>query len=133
MTSPLRLPRLRASALVEFPEGVLLVSMRGMGLMLPGGGVLPGEREEDAAIRELYEETTLVARRADFLLHYDAYQFRHSVFWVRASGTPAPSSEIESLAFYQPGAALKLAPVTRDILAQVEQLRRADPARFALD
>jgi hypothetical protein len=72
-----------------------------------------GERVEDASVRELREETTLVAQRADFLLHYDAYQFRHSVFWVRASGTPVPSSEITSLAHYRPGAALNLAPVTR--------------------
>ena len=133
MTTPPRIPRLRAVALVELPAGVLLVGMRGMGLMLPGGGVHTGERVEDAAVRELREETTLVAQRADFLLHYDAYQFRHSVFWVRASGTPAPSSEITSLAYYRPGAALNLAPVTRAILALFEQLRRADPARFAAD
>ena len=133
MTTPLRIPRLRAAALVELSTGILLVGIRGMGLMLPGGGVHPGERAEEAAIRELREETTLVAQRAEFLLHYDAYQFRHSVFWVRASGTPVPSSEITSLAYYRPGAALSLAPVTRAILAQVEQLRRADPARFLAD
>lgn len=133
MTTPPRIPRLRAGALVELPAGVLLVGMRGMGLMLPGGGVHAGERVEDAAMRELREETTLVATQADFLLHYDAYQFRHSVFWMRASGTPAPSSEITSLAYYRPGAALNLAPITRSILALFEQLRQADPARFAVD
>jgi 8-oxo-dGTP diphosphatase len=133
MTTPLRIPRLRAVALVELPAGVLLVGLRRMGLMLPGGGVHPGERVEEAAVRELREETTLVGQRAEFLLHYDAYQYRHSVFWVLASGTPVPASEITSLAYYRPGATLNLAPVTRAILAQVEQLRRADPARFLTD
>jgi 8-oxo-dGTP pyrophosphatase MutT (NUDIX family) len=46
MTTPLRLPRLRAVALVELLAGVLLVGIRGMGLMFPGGGVHPGERPE---------------------------------------------------------------------------------------
>lgn len=133
MITPLRIPRLRAVALVELPAGILLVGNRGMGLMLPGGGVHPGERVEDAAVRELREETTLVGRRADFLLDYDAYQFRHSVFLVRVSGTPVPAAEIAFLAYYRPGAALNLAPITRAILAQVDQLRRADPARFLAD
>jgi 8-oxo-dGTP pyrophosphatase MutT (NUDIX family) len=86
-----------------------------------------------AAVRELREETTLVATQADFLLHYDAYQFRHSVFWVRAGGTPLPSSEITSLAYYRPGATLNLAPITRAILTLFEQLRRTEPARFVVD
>jgi 8-oxo-dGTP diphosphatase len=130
MPPPSGIPSLRAAALVELPTGVLLVGVRGMGLLLPGGGVHPGEREEDAAIRELREETTLVAQDVLFAFSYEAYQYRHSVFWVRASGTAVPSAEIEFLDYYRPGVTLNLAPVTRAILARYEQLRRTQPERF---
>lgn len=125
-----RIPRLRAAALVERPEGILLVGTRGMGLLLPGGGVHPGESEEAAAIRELEEETTLVATRAWPILRHDSYGHTHSVFWVETTGTPTLAGEITVIAFYQPRTPLALAPVTRTILDRIAQLQRTQPRLF---
>lgn len=48
--------RLRATVIVETPEGILLTRMRRGRWMLPGGGVEPGEQPISAAIRELQED-----------------------------------------------------------------------------
>jgi 8-oxo-dGTP pyrophosphatase MutT (NUDIX family) len=132
MPSPTRIPRLRAAAYVERPEGILLVGIRGMGLLLPGGGVHPGEDERAAAIRELAEETGLATTRAWPLLRHESTGMAHVVYYIETTGTPAPANEIHSLAYLRPGAALALAPVTRAILDQIARLRRDEPARFRL-
>src|SRR5881398_29149 len=48
------LKRKRATAIVEYADGILLTLMRAMGASLPGGGVKPGESDEAAVIRELW-------------------------------------------------------------------------------
>lgn len=69
MTSPEPIrpawPRLGASMAV-FRDGAVLLGERGKGAMagfwsLPGGHVEPGERISDAAIREVEEETGVIA------------------------------------------------------------------------
>jgi 8-oxo-dGTP pyrophosphatase MutT (NUDIX family) len=131
MASLNRIPRLRAAAIVEWSEGIILVGTHGMGLLLPGGGVHPGEDEATAAIRELAEETTLVATRAWPVLRYESHGYIHSTFLVEATGTPVPANEIDKLVFYQPGSSLPLAPVTRAILDRIAQLRRTQPQLFS--
>jgi hypothetical protein len=54
----------------------------------------------------------------------------HAVFFVEATGTPAPANEIHHLAHYRGGTGPLLAPVTRAILDQIARLRRDEPARF---
>lgn len=130
MLTPTRIPRLRAAAYVERPEGILLVGIRGMGLLLPGGGVHPGEDELAAAIRELAEETGLVAARAWPLLRYESAGMTHAVFAIEATGTPAPAHEIDSLAYFRLGGTLAIAPVTRAIFDRITRLRREQPERF---
>lgn len=72
--------RRRASALVQHPQGIVLVLMRHMGAMLPGGGVHADESEHDAALRELGEETGLVAHQATFLFHEHSLAYTNAIF-----------------------------------------------------
>ncbi|HXD29080.1 MAG TPA: NUDIX domain-containing protein [Arthrobacter sp.] len=89
-------------------EVLLGHKLRGFGhgkFVLPGGKIEPGERAVDAAVRELEEETGLVAEPADLadvatirftfpaspLSDMHCTVFRAAVF----SGTAAPSDELE--------------------------------------
>lgn len=62
----------RAVAVVVRDNRVLVIRRRRKGLkyaVLPGGGVEPGETARDAAVRELREETSLVAGSARQIWH----------------------------------------------------------------
>jgi 8-oxo-dGTP diphosphatase len=62
LSGPAPAPRVRVAALVVSGDSILLVLHRKEGreyYLLPGGGVEPGETEEEALKRELLEETGL--------------------------------------------------------------------------
>ena len=48
---------------------------------LPGGGVEPGERSNQAAAREMYEEVGLSVRNLRWLGHFDGSVSRHSMYF----------------------------------------------------
>jgi 8-oxo-dGTP pyrophosphatase MutT (NUDIX family) len=121
------LKRNRATAIVEYPDGILLTLMRFMAASLPGGGVKPGESDEAAVIRELYEETRLRAVHTVFLFRHTSLANDHAVFWVLAEGQPQPSEEVDQLAYYRPGAAIKLSPETERLLKQFYHFKQAHP------
>ena len=74
--------RSRGTAVVFKEEKVLLVRDRGRkAYSLPGGGIKQGEPVIIAAIRELYEETGLVAKKAVRIKEYD-YEGEHSFHQV---------------------------------------------------
>jgi 8-oxo-dGTP pyrophosphatase MutT (NUDIX family) len=108
--------RRRATAIVEYPDGILVTLMRYMAGSLPGGGVKPGETDEAAVVRELCEETGLIAIETLFLFRYESTARDHAVYWVRAAGVPAACGEIDQIAYYQEGAALKISPESQKII-----------------
>jgi 8-oxo-dGTP diphosphatase len=124
--------RRRASAIVERPEGIVLVLMRHMGAMLPGGGIKSGESDHDAALRELNEETGLIAEHAVFLFQYESVAQTNAIFWVQAHGRPRPCNEIDQIAYYHTNTQLRLSPETQTILRRFGQLKASEPERFTL-
>lgn len=110
-------PRLAAS-LACFRDGKVLIARRGKapsrGLWsLPGGGVEFGETTQEAAVRELLEETGVSARIVGLAEVVEAISrdeigepsahaviFAYAGLW--AKGEPATSEEAESIAWISP-------------------------------
>ena len=76
----------RATCVLIRDGRVLLVADAGWKYMLPGGGVDRGETIEAAAVRELREETGLVATHIQYLYTVDTVSNRHHTFAVEADG-----------------------------------------------
>ncbi len=103
-------PKLAVAVLIE-REGRLLLGRRGPGASqagkwsFPAGFVDRGERVEDAALREVREETGLVAR-LDALLGLYSSTGNPVVLAVYAAtatgGSLAPGDDLTELAFFTP-------------------------------
>lgn len=80
-------PRQRATAIVVRGERVLLVRDRDRtSFALPGGGIESGELAISAMVRELHEETTLVASSVSYLFQHGGKYNNHHVFRIHAEG-----------------------------------------------
>ena len=93
--------RERATVVLIRDGRVLLARDWGSRLFnMPGGAVEPGERPEEAAARELLEETNLRATRTESLFTWESAYARHHVFRVEAEGEPTVGEEIEELRWW---------------------------------
>ncbi len=118
--------RRRGTAIVETSKGILVTAVSGKNFILPGGGAKKEEIETEAAIRELKEETGLIANSAKFLFRHigeiqrsdsgNLFQDHHNVCLIRATGIPKPRSEIKRIAFYNSNSKIKISPTTKDII-----------------
>lgn len=113
-----------AGGYVTNPEGKLLVFYRRGSWDLPKGKIDPGETPEQAAVREVQEETGLVnVALGDFLDHtWHTYRDRHDVrilkktWWYRMATsdtqlTPQTEEDIERIEWVEPAAWLAAKPV----------------------
>ena len=79
--------RKRGTAVVIRHGKVLLVKDRGKrNYSLPGGAVHHNERSYQAAARELYEETGLIAIKIDYIGTYYGAVSKHKAFLIEADG-----------------------------------------------
>ena len=117
--------RRRGTAIVDTPQGILLVSERGRLFLLPGGGANPHESRRTAAIRELREETGLEAAECTYLFRYKGrlhkdfkggrFWDEHKVFLVKTKGDPQPRHEIKEIAYFN-GSTIKLSSSAQRII-----------------
>jgi len=109
--------RRRGTATVENSAGILLVSARGRTYFLPGGGAKRGESREEAAIRELREETGLKAADCTYLFEYTSLSSHHKVFLIKSEGIPKPNNEIKYIAYFNRGRSrVNVSSTTRKII-----------------
>ncbi len=126
-------PRVAVGALVVHQGRVLLVK-RGKPpskwlWAIPGGSVRLGESLQEAAKREIYEETGVVIRAGAPIFTFDivkkdsdgTVKFHYVIVDLSAdyiSGTPQPGDDAMEAAWVPPEAlaSLKMAPVTRRFL-----------------
>jgi 8-oxo-dGTP diphosphatase len=107
--------RRRGTAIVDTPNGILVVSRDNRVFFLPGGGAENGETRKDATIRELKEETNLLATGCYFLFEFESFFNVHKVFLVEGTGTAKPSNEIRYIDYFN-GSNLKVSNTTWEII-----------------
>ena len=107
--------RRRGTAIVETPEGILVVSRDNRTFFLPGGGAESGESRRDAAVRELREETGLEVVDCHFLFEYPSFVNDHKVFLMETTGIAEPDSEIRYVDFFN-GSNLKVSASSWEII-----------------
>ncbi|MDE1853246.1 MAG: NUDIX domain-containing protein [Thaumarchaeota archaeon] len=133
--------RKRGTALVDTPNGILLVSETGSRFSLPGGGARKSESRENAAIRELEEETGLKAIDSQLLFEHTGpihrsygggyYRDIHKVFLILSAGVAKPRKEVKVLA-YSTDPNLQLTTATKDIIEKYQKIRNPAKAYTAL-
>lgn len=126
--------RRRGTAIVESPSGILVVRERDNRFSLPGGGANQDESREEAAIRELREETGLETLKSEFLFehlgrkrrshHGGLYRDDHKVFFLTTTGIPRPGKEVAQIAYFD-GANIELEPTAKDIINRYLAARTA--------
>lgn len=108
--------RRRGTAIVETNKGILLTAMSGGFFLLPGGGANKGESRFRSAIRELEEETGLVANSAEIIFDHESKSHNHTVVLIKAKGKVKPRQEVKYIDYYIPGKKINISKGTKDII-----------------
>jgi len=108
--------RRRGTAILETEKGILLTAMSSGTFLLPGGGANKGESRFRAAIRELEEETGLMANYAKIIFRHESHNHEHTVVLVKAKGTPKPKQEVKYIDYYNPDKKINIPKGTKDII-----------------
>jgi len=94
----------RATVVCVRDNRILLVARVRSRWALPGGRIRRGEAPHEAALRELEEETTLVAQRLVYLFQFRGFNTLHNVFLadVAQQATARPRNEIAKCKWFAP-------------------------------
>ncbi len=111
----------RATVVVIRDGLVLLARAAGQAhFNMPGGGIEDGETTEEAAVRELREETGMAATRTESLFMWDSTAARHHVFRTAAEGEARTGQEIAELMWWDGTGPLATAPHVNMILERLQ-------------
>jgi 8-oxo-dGTP diphosphatase len=91
--------RRRGTAIIDTPEGILVVSRDNRTFYLPGGGAESGESRKDCC----------------FLFEYTSFVNSHKVFLIETEGVARAGNEIKYLSYFD-GSNLKVSNTTWEIL-----------------
>jgi len=105
----------RGTAIVEIKKGILLTAINKT-FLLPGGRCKKGETRFLAAIRELKEETGLLAYDAKIIFNLESKSNRHTVVLIKAKGTARPRQEVNKIHYYNLGDSIRMSQGTKLIL-----------------
>lgn len=94
--------RRRATVIYESEQGILLTRISKEPWILPGGHAEAHEPRIIAAIREMQEETGLLATNVKYLFDFESVHYFQKVFLISAEGIASPCSEIKYLTYYHP-------------------------------
>lgn len=120
--------RRRGTAIVETPRGILVTASRNKLFLLPGGGAERWESRKRAAIRELKEETGLIAYSWKYLFTHKEPKYTaegkrrkirnlHKVFLIKAKGHPKPNYEdVSHIAYWKPRSGVNISRTTKLII-----------------
>jgi 8-oxo-dGTP pyrophosphatase MutT (NUDIX family) len=125
----------RGTAIVETDQGILLVETKNRMILLPGGGAKKRESRFEAAIRELREETGVLAFCALSLFEHISYSNAHRVVWIVASGKPQPHDDAVALHYCTPDTLVNFksaSPATREILNLFWEYQKKYSQLFAM-
>ena len=125
--------RRRGTAIVDTPDGILVVSLDGKKFVTPGGGANANESRKDAAIRELEEETGLKGVVVEYLFEFSGvihkgprgglFRNAHKVYLVEARGAPEPRREVKAIGYYK-GSDLRLSYSARKIISRYRSMKK---------
>ena len=111
----------RATVIYESEKGILLTRISTEPWLLPGGLAEYNEPRIIAAIRELQEETGLLATDVNYLFEFESTFYLQKVFLIRAQGTPRPCKEVNFLAYYHPLDAELIPKINRSSLKIIQK------------
>ncbi|CAB3809470.1 NUDIX hydrolase [Paraburkholderia caffeinilytica] len=104
----------RATVVCVRENRILLVARERSRWALPGGRICRDETPHEAALRELSEETTLVANELTYLFQFTGFNTLHHVFFtdVAHHARVQPSNEIAKCRWFAP---VKIATLSASI------------------